>query len=176
MTYPRSFDAPLSWITISLSKESVSFPITKEPSLTQIDSAVMLISYLLAFYGTNKWPSMIICAAGAGSTSSSMVQLQWTVTFYPATGTFSFGHWDALLHFRVKFYLMQMFQSMMWGFSTVVVFDVPFVLFVVVFYTMTGGFGQSYRQYMALMSTSSYKVVFFPLIQIWTCLMVLLWK
>lgn len=46
-----------------------------------------------------------------------------------------------------------------------VVFDVPDVPFVVVFFTMTGGFGQSYLQYMALMSTSSYKVAFFPLIQ-----------
>lgn len=63
------------------------------------------------FWGTIKLPSIINWAAGAGSTSKYIVQLQWTVTFYPEIGSRFDGHCEVLLHYLTNVYLIQMFGS-----------------------------------------------------------------
>lgn len=119
---------------------------------------------------------MIICAAGAGSISSSTVQLQCTVTFYPAFGRRFEGHCETLLHFLTKSYLIQRFGSITGttGTGGITGSGTTFSSGTVGM-TGSGGNGHSYLQNTGVISIISYKVAFLPLIHTWKSRRELLW-
>ncbi len=108
------------------------------------------------FWGTIKLPSIINWAAGAGSTSKNIVQLQWTVTFYPEIGSRFDGHCEVLLHYLTNVYLIQIFGSTTGvggGVGSTGVTGVTGGL-TGGGGTTTGGFGQLNRQKIGLISIS----------------------